>query len=105
MNWHRRGWPNAYFFVTGFNGDSIRVMVNRDTLVQERINSSPHGDLYDENLVVKFADTTQTLTIYDIKRNKSFETKIKPEFQYLYIFKLSEKDFDFDYSNRLRLLE
>jgi hypothetical protein len=50
-------------------------------------------------------NTIQTLTIYDIKRHKSFETKIKPKFQYLYIFRLSEKDFDFDYSNRLRLPE
>ena len=93
------------FLVTGFNGDSIRVMVNKDTLLSERIKSSPHGDFYDGNFFVGLADTAQTLAIFDIKRNTSVESKIKPEFQYLYIFRLGEKDFNFDYSNDLRLPE
>jgi hypothetical protein len=29
------------FLVTGFNGDSIRVMVNKDTLLSERIVLTP----------------------------------------------------------------
>ena len=93
------------FFVSGFNGDSVRVLLNRDILLEVRLKSTPVLDQSDVNLAIKLTDSLQTLTIYEIENKKSFQTIIKKGFQYLYISKLSDKDFDFDYSNKLRLPE
>jgi hypothetical protein len=93
------------FFVSGFNGDSVRVVLNGNIIMEVRLKSTPVLDQCDTNLAIKLTDTVQTLTIYEVERKKSFQTVIKRDYQYLYISRLSDKDFDFDYSNRLRLPE
>jgi hypothetical protein len=93
------------FFMSGFNGDSVHLILNKDTIMKVRLESKPVLDQCNTNLPVKLSDSIQTLTIFELEKKRSFKTLIKKGFQYLYIFRLSDKDLDFDYSNKLRLPE
>ena len=93
------------FLVSGFKGDSVRVGVNKDTMTVMLSKSNLPSGQYDAYFAVKLSDSSQTFNIYDDEKQKLFQTIIKREFQYLYIWKLTDKDFEFDFSTRLRLPE
>jgi len=93
------------FLVSGFSGDSVRVGVNKDTMTVYLPKSRLPSGQYDAYFGLKLSDSAQTFNIYGDERQNLFQTTIKKEFQYLYIWKLTNKDFEFDFSNRLRLPE
>ncbi len=93
------------FFVNGFDKDSIRVFLNKDTILEARLKANPLLDQCNTYILARLTDSQQTLTIYEVERGKTFQTVIKKGFQYLYIFRLDDNNYQFDYSNKLRLPE
>jgi hypothetical protein len=93
------------FFVNGFNNDSVRVLLNKDTIKETRLKSDPLLGQCNDYLLVRLTDSEQILTIFEVERGKSFKTVIKKGCQYLYIFRLNDEYYDFNYSNKLRLPE
>lgn len=93
------------FFVSGFDKDSVRVLLNNDTIMVVRLKSDPSLGQCNSYIFAKITDSAQTLTIFEVEKSKAFQTVIKKGFQFLYINKLSDSNFQFDYSNKLSLPE
>jgi hypothetical protein len=93
------------FFVNQFDNDSVQVYLNKKRIFSAKLITDPSTGQCNKEFVVKRIDSTQRLVFKEVKTGLNQTTKIKNNFQYLYVFKLDKNNYRFDYSNKLHLPE
>lgn len=94
------------FFVNQFNNDSVEVLLNnKEKIFSENLLTEFSTGQCDKFFPVMLTDSIQRLAFTQIKSKARFDTEIKKGFRYLYVFKLGNGSFRFDYSNKLSLPE
>ena len=91
------------FFVNDFVNDSVHVFLNKKKIMAVMLNTVPSVGRCQEFIMIQKSDSVQCLTFLEIATKKKFQTVIKKEFKYLYIFKVDKGEYRFDYSNKLVL--
>ena len=90
------------FFTTGFN-DSIHIYLDAKKINEIKITSEAKTGWSDFFMIIPRTDSSQILTLLNIKNNRKSETALTKKYRYLYVHKGHNQGYDFVFSNSLNL--
>ena len=90
------------FFVNQFRGDSVDIYADKKKIESAKLSTIKSTGQCEFFLVVE-PDKIERLIINDLKTKQRFEILVEKDSTYLYIFKLENGRYRFDYSTKLIL--